>query len=487
MTEREPFETVLHLAEYLGIELYDWQAKICLSVDQIGTGRGKIAVATPNGAGKSSRIIPLCCIRHLERWPSGKVIVTSLDAKQIADQVWPAIRLYARRFPGWRILEGDKRVETRQGGRLRAYTTDDPGRAEGAHQGPDSPLLYIVDEAKSIDPVILQAVDRCTYNCLMYVSSPGGKRGPFYDAFTSNRARWQCFRAGLADCKHLSDERIKDLTASYPENDPFVRSTLHGEFMDTDLGVVNIFELTELERWMTSQIGIIHGPTVIACDFAGSEGYNVAFKRVGNRFFPPVAWKETNTSSAVGRFNEVIRRLGYDDHKHDHVYVIGDSTGIGQAFCDRLRECGIDIRPINFGSKASIPRYKNMASQMWHEAAEMVKSDRIVPPPMSQPFTRELLAQLSSRRLKYESNGKAWMETKEEMRARGIPSPDIGDAFCMAFGCTIPTAASWLPYDDVERQRIARKHGWDYTPDEPEGRERNDDDTTGFGGVHSIW
>ncbi len=32
------------------------------------------------------------------------------------------------------------------------------------------------------------------------------------------------------------------------------------------------------------------------------------------------------------------------------------------------------------------------------------------------------------------SSGKIWIEQKDEMRARGAKSPDIGDAFCLAFG-----------------------------------------------------
>jgi hypothetical protein len=58
---------------------------------------------------------------------------------------------------------------------------------------------------------------------------------------------------------------------------------------------------------------------------------------------------------------------------------------------------------------------------------------------------------------------------------------------------------SWLPYDDSERQRIAAKHGWDYTSsaqdydnsyaDRRTWNRPPPDDTlgSGFGGCGTIW
>jgi hypothetical protein len=83
------------------------------------------------------------------------------------------------------------------------------------------------------------------------------------------------------------------------------------------------------------------------------------------------------------------------------------------------------------------------------------------------------------------------------MRARGIKSPDVADAFVMAFGVVVAASFSYMPFDDTERQEIASKHGWEYTSgasnyDESYADRRTwnrppADDTPGFGGVHSIW
>ena len=78
---REP-KDVLEFAAALGIPLYDWQAKICLTIEQAATlKRKKVAVRAPNGVGKTQRINALSVLRWLQRFPKGKAVVTSFDAR----------------------------------------------------------------------------------------------------------------------------------------------------------------------------------------------------------------------------------------------------------------------------------------------------------------------------------------------------------------------------------------------------------------------
>ncbi len=67
---------VLDFAAALGIDLYPWQAEICLTIDQaITMQRKKIAVRGPNGIGKSSRVIALVFVWSLG---SGRWLVHSV-------------------------------------------------------------------------------------------------------------------------------------------------------------------------------------------------------------------------------------------------------------------------------------------------------------------------------------------------------------------------------------------------------------------------
>jgi hypothetical protein len=162
---------------------------------------------------------------------------------------------------------------------------------------------------------LIKAIDRCSYNVLLYISSPGLKQGPFYDAFTVNRESFITFAAGLADCPHIPKEKIQDIIATYGENDPYTRSTLYGKFMDYGDGVSHILELTELEAWQNSVIDFAHGPTVFGCDFAAGGDDSVIVKRVGNKVAKIVTWKDKDTANAAGRFVREIRQMDYRPEK----------------------------------------------------------------------------------------------------------------------------------------------------------------------------
>jgi hypothetical protein len=152
MGQNQEPKDVLEFAAALGVELHDWQAKICFTIEQAAKlTRKKVAVRAPNGVGKTQRVIALSALRWLQRFPRGRVVVTSYDARQVSDQLWPALRAQAAKFPFWKWSDAEHTITSKDGGRIRAFTTDDPGRAEGFHADADCPLLIVVDEAKSVD------------------------------------------------------------------------------------------------------------------------------------------------------------------------------------------------------------------------------------------------------------------------------------------------------------------------------------------------
>jgi hypothetical protein len=220
---------------------------------------------------------------------------------------------------------------------------------------------------------------------------------------------------------------------------------------------------------------------------------NVIIKKVGN-YVPDgciKAWRERDTHAAVGRYVAYFNELGL---KPEQIWA--DADGLGLPMCDQLAAVNWKVNRFYGGSASGHPRYKNLISYAWHEAAQKVRRHEII-----IPDNQKLIAQLSSRRMKYAQDGRLWIEPKSEMRERGLESPDLADAFVMAFGMQTPMSWSWLPYDDSERQLIAAKHGWDYTSCAPDYDDSYADRRTwnrpppddtlgsgpGFGGCHTIW
>src|SRR4051794_2162120 len=220
----------------LGFSLYPWQRDV-LDWYALPSQRVLGALATPNGAGKSSCIVGGLAFWWLTAHPAGRVVITTKDGKQLEQQLLPAFQRFRTRFPLWAwSTAGYTEITNQCGGRIVAFTTNHAGRAEGWHKGADdsSPLLVIVDEAKSVDESIFQAIDRCTFNSLLYVSSPGLMLGTFFNAFTRDAALFRRCHVGAKDCPHIPQERIAGIIPKYGADHPLPRPTIEGEFMDQD-------------------------------------------------------------------------------------------------------------------------------------------------------------------------------------------------------------------------------------------------------------
>ena len=421
-----PLNDVLSFAEFgLELPLYPWQLEALVAIDKGSqTDRMKVAVVAPNGSGKSARIVTVAALRWLNRYPRGRVVITSADAKQIDSQLVPALHSHRHRFGKWEFLA--RSIRTPQGGFLLAFSTDDAARAEGHHATQDSPLLIICDEAKSIEEEIFTAFDRCSYNVLLYVSSPGLKQGRFFDAFSAARESWYCVQAGLSDCPHISQERIRDVIQTYGQDKPFTRSTLYGEFMDYDEATNFVFDYGHVMACITTppHAKLSRHEHCGFCDFAAGGDENCFAVRCGNKLVDLVAWRERDTSSALGRFIIEFRKAGLEPAQ-----IWGDAGGLGLPMCNMLRDAGWAINRFNGG----LPAYNDEAfisrnSEIWHDLSARVSKGEVAL--LNDPV---LIAQLTSRMITYDARGRVGLEKKDDMRARGLKSPDRADAVCGAF------------------------------------------------------
>ena len=439
---RKILDDVLTFAE-VGLEtpLYDWQAKILGAIDKFALNdRIKVAVSAPNGAGKSERVVGVAILRWLNRFPRGRVILTSADAKQIDFQIMPAIRKHTARFPAWEFL--GRTIRTHDNGFFLSFTTDEPSRAEGHHKSQGSPLLMIVDEAKSVENEIFKAIDRCTYNVLLYISSPGLKQGRFFDSFTTHREQFLLLeQVGLKDCPHISEERIKDVIETYGENAPFVRSTIYGEFMSEEEGTPMAINYEKLMACLESPPGALisrHDYSAF-CDFAAGGDENVLAIRSGNKLLELIAWRERDTTASVGRFIIEFRK-----HHLRAGQIWGDAGGMGTPMCDMLNDAGWSINRFDFGGKASNSAiYYNRGCEIWMKLSRSIEKGEVVL--INDPT---LISQLTTRKIFYDMKGRVRLEPKDDLRARGVKSPDRADAVAGAFALGSPSFAKFAKQTD---------------------------------------
>ncbi len=176
------------------------------------------------------------------------------------------------------------------------------------------------------------------------------------------------------------------------------------------------------------------GPLVIGFDPAwkGPDRCAMAWRR-GRCVEKIISKQGLDTMAAAGWVAKVIT-----DDKPARVFI--DVGGVGAGVCDRLQEMGFQITAVNFGSAPFEPPPLdehgkpyggplNRRAEMWMKSREWLEDAAGV----NIPDSDSLQADATGPGYKYDSNTRLILESKDDMRRRGVASPDEWDAVALTF------------------------------------------------------
>lgn len=435
------------LSQYLmhvSIDPYPWQLRV---VQDVFTPGSRTVVRTPNEAGKTSELVAPLGLAWMSMYPGSQVVSTAGVFRQVSQQLWPVLRAKLSRHMDWTCLsdriQAPKMPGMPFGSVWNAFSADDPQKAEGYHsrywdntetgERVFAPLIYIVDEAKNVDPGIFEAAYRCDPHALLVVSTPGADSGPFFDFFNNKRVggttRWKTHAITWRDCPHLMEGRKRterqNLIDERGEEDPFVQSMVFGNFFRQ--GDMFVFpDSSEVSHAMSGQVRESRGDRRGACDFSGGGDEQVFAVRDGNVCKEIVAWKEPNAIRLADHFISEFRKHALQPHE-----IIADSGGLGQTVIDILEERGFRgiYRYRNNGVPLSKAEYCNkVAEDTWTGIRRGIVEGRV-----SLPHDEQLRDQMRTRMFVLDDGNRIKLEPKKAIRARGQDSPDRLDAITMLF------------------------------------------------------
>jgi hypothetical protein len=108
---------------------------------------------------------------------------------------------------------------------------------------------------------------------------------------------------------------------------------------------------------------------------------------------------------------------------------------------DKLHARGYTALDFNAGERALDPdRYVNRRAEVFWELRLAIEDGRVD----LDPNDKELLTQLGRIKWRQVNGGRVQIESKDDMRKRGVKSPDRADAAAMAF------ASPSFPHDHVD-------------------------------------
>lgn len=176
------------------------------------------------------------------------------------------------------------------------------------------------------------------------------------------------------------------------------------------------------------------GPLILGVDPAslGGDRFSVAARRGIE-----VEWVQWRSKIDAQEGTAWVRSL-IDKHKPARTFV--DAGGIGHAIVTGLRHLGPSyvsiVRGVNFGGASQhrlatpkIPGPWNRRAEMWSRLKEWLEDELGA----KLPDIDSLQSDICAPRLKPKLDGNYLLESKEEMRRRGVRSPDLADSVCLTF------------------------------------------------------
>ena len=166
-------------------------------------------------------------------------------------------------------------------------------------------------------------------------------------------------------------------------------------------------------------------PLVVGIDPAISNNDRTAIiRRKGRYAYNLETHLNLNTMELVGAIRRII------DKERPHKVCI-DCIGIGAGIYDRLREIGYEmVEGVNVARSANDKdKFRNLRAELWHDMREWLAQET----PVQIPDSDELLGDLTSLGYKFDSSGRLQIESKDDLRKRGMKSPDTADALALTF------------------------------------------------------
>lgn len=418
-------------------QLEAWQDKYLrefyLDAEGKPTNEPRHSTRAGHGVGKGTALAILALWFPLTHFDS-KAVLTANSQDQLRDNNWPEIRKQARKLPpdlAAMIEISEERLYVKAAPEMafvvrRTASVNNPEALQGIHA---KFVLYLVDEASGIPDIVFEVAQGSMSTpgaaaCLF--SNPTRARGFFFDTHHKLRKRWRTTVVSSEDVPRARGH-IEEIIEGYGKGSNRYRVRVLGEFPTSDDDTVISLELVLAASKRTVERRAVRPVWGVDVGRFGDDASALA-KRQGNALVEPVKeWMGLDTMQLVGRIVEEYRRTDEDMLPTE---ICVDVIGIGSGVVDRLQELGLPVYAVNVAESAAVDdKFARLRDELWWRGRTWFEAkDCHIP-----AGCEKLIGELTTVTYDFASSGKLVVESKREMRKRGLQSPNLADAFLNTF------------------------------------------------------
>jgi hypothetical protein len=414
----------------------------------------RMDVVSGHGVGKSV----LCA--WLTHWimstrPRSRGTITANTYSQLSTKTWAAVSSWARILINrhWFNVTGDSmyfRGQKDSWAVSAQSCKEENSEAFAGQHAADSTSFYIFDEASAIPEKIWEVAEGGLTDgepMIFACGNPTRNTGKFQRiTFGNERERWTRFSVDSRTSKFANKELIAQWAADYGEDSDFFRVRVRGECPRVGSSqLIPSDVVAACRRYKALAFSSL--PKILSIDVARfGDDRSVILCRQGRQARILAKLRGVDTVQLTERI------IAFINSEHPDATVV-DGDGLGAGVVDQLRHRGFGEGLFEFhggGSSYDPDAYFNRRAEVWGKMCEWLKAGAEIP---DDP---EFEVDLTAVQYGYSSKQQIQLEKKEDMKRRGLASPDLGDALAMSFSVNVQPKPVYEPINPEIERYLAR-------------------------------
>lgn len=398
------------------------------------------AVASGHGVGKSALVAWLHYFFMSTRKRT-RGVTTASTQFQLEDKTWPelakwhglAINKHWFEWSATSFYYKQSAEDERKNYMITAATVSEQKTEAfaGLHNEGRTVVVFF-DEASGVLPKVWEVSEGALTDGEAFFfafGNPTRPDGEFADCFDKHEGMYWTRHVDAREVSHTNKNAINDIIKKYGADSDEAKVRVYGQFPDTSfngfIGVDIANDAAQRVLVSDSSAGLI-----MSIDVArfGDDETVIGFRQGRDaRSRPLKNFKGLSTMRVVDIACEEANR-----EKPDIIVI--ESTGPGAGVIDRLRQLGYRVHEVHPGSQSKEPdKYFNKRAELWSKMRDWLFEQGCIP---EDPVMFKQLTTILYTLDRHEQRTK--MEPKQDMKKRGLSSPDRADMLALTFAVKVP-------------------------------------------------
>jgi hypothetical protein len=230
---------------------------------------------------------------------------------------------------------------------------------------------------------------------------------------------WHSAKYTVYDTESIDPDEVTRLKRDMNESS-FAREYLCDFTAAGDDQLISLADVEEASHKVYTVGDVDYAPRILGVDPARfGDDRSVIFPRQGLQAFEPMVFRGLDNMELAARVAAKI-----DSWQPEATFI---DAGAGSGVIDRLRQLGHNVIEVHFGGKANDKLYLNKRAEMWFGVRDWLNAGGAL------PNNTSLKQDLGAPTYWYDALNRIVLEPKDDIKKRGLPSPDLGDALALTF------------------------------------------------------